>query len=340
MIISRTPYRISFFGGGTDFPLWYREHGGEVLSVALNRHCYLTCRKLPAFFEHKFRVVYSKIETCNNRNEIRHPAVRAVLDYLNIEEGTEIHHDGDLPGKSGIGSSSSFTVGLLNAMAKLGGIELTAHELALKSIYIEQDILKESVGCQDQVLAAYGGLNHTAFDPDGSIHVNPVELAPARLEELRSHLLIFYTGRDRRSSDIVKTYIGHLMHEKKSLLAAKDFTRAGLEILTSGRDLLDFGTLLHESWLMKSGWSEEVCPSGIRNIYETARSAGALGGKLTGAGGGGFLLLFAHPFYHERIREKLNGLLEVPAGFDFEGSRIIYADMEPETTEAYAIPET
>ena len=324
MIISRTPYRISFLGGGTDFPAWYREFGGEVLSAAINKHCYLSVRKLPPFFEHRFRIVYSKVEMCRETHEIQHPAVREVLRYLKIEEGLEIHHDGDLPGRSGIGSSSAFTVGLLNAVAKLKGMDLTAHELALKSIYIEQDILKETVGCQDQIQAAYGGFNHTIFHPDGQISVTPLNLSSERAQELANHLMLFYTGVHRTSSKIADTYIHNLIREQDRLLSAKDFVQAGVEILKSNEDLKKFGQLLHESWTLKSGWSSQVTPSSIKQMYEAACASGAIGGKLAGAGGGGFLLLFVPPSKQARVRESLNGLLEVPFGFDFEGSKIIF----------------
>ncbi len=335
MIISQTPYRISFLGGGTDFPAWYRENGGEVLSAAIDKYCYLSCRYLPPFFNHKFRIVYSKVETCQRVDEILHPAVREVLRYLQMEEGLEIHHDGDLPGRSGIGSSSAFTVGLLNAVSNLKGQDLTAHELALKSIYIEQDILKETVGCQDQVQAAYGGINHTLFQPDGQIRVHPLKLAPSRLEELNRHLMLFYTGMERQSSDIVESYLETLIREKKQLTAAREFVREGVEILKSPGDLLKFGELLHESWLIKSGWSSQVSPQPINEIYESARSAGAVGGKLAGAGGGGFLLLFVPPYLQEPVRERLAGLLEIRFRFDFEGSRIIFENKKNSAAESY-----
>lgn len=330
MIISRTPYRISFFGGGTDFPAWYRESGGEVLSAAIDKYCYLSVRKLPPFFDHRFRIVYSKVEMCREIAEIQHPAVREVLRYLNIEEGLEIHHDGDLPGRSGIGSSSAFTVGLLNAASKLKNFDLTAHELALKSIYIEQDILKETVGCQDQIQAAYGGFNHTLFHADGNISVTPLDLPRSRTEELASHLMLFYTGMHRASTDITETYIHRLVREKNKLENTRGFVREGLEILRSGTDLIKFGELLHESWMIKSGWSSSVSPEPVQAIYESARSAGAAGGKLAGAGGGGFLLLFVPPAVQNKVREKLKGLLEVPFGFDFDGSRIIFENTKAE----------
>src|SRR5258706_1435960 len=184
MIISRTPYRISFFGGGTDYPAWYRQHGGTVLAATINKSCYLTCRHLPPFFEHKIRVVYSQIENCRTIDEIGHPSVREVLRYLNFDRDVEIHHDGDLPARSGIGSSSAFTVGLLHALHALQGRMVSKHQLAMEGITVEQDRLKEVVGSQDQVMAAYGGLNHVEFLQSGEIRVRPVIMAPSRMAEL------------------------------------------------------------------------------------------------------------------------------------------------------------
>ena len=192
MVISRTPYRISFFGGGTDYPAWYREHGGAVLATTIDKYCYLTCRYLPPFFEHRIRIVYSKNETCQTVDEISHPAVRETLRYLKMERGLEIHHDGDLPGRSGMGSSSAFTVGLLHALHGLDGRLSGKHQLAMESIHVEQELLKETVGSQDQVCAAYGGVNRIEFNPNGDVTVRPVTLARARLLELNSYLMLFY----------------------------------------------------------------------------------------------------------------------------------------------------
>ncbi|HZQ47700.1 MAG TPA: kinase, partial [Verrucomicrobiae bacterium] len=200
MVISRTPYRISFFGGGTDYPAWYREHGGCVLAATIDKYCYLTCRYLPPFFEHRLKVVYSIIESVQHASEIRHPAVRETLRFLKIDRGLEIHHDGDLPGRSGMGSSSSFTVGLLHALHALQGRMIGKEQLARESIYIEQDILKETVGSQDQVCAAYGGVNQINFAPNGEVSVRPLTISEERLSQLNSHLMLFYTGIKRTAS--------------------------------------------------------------------------------------------------------------------------------------------
>src|SRR6266446_8492202 len=191
MVISRTPFRISFFGGGTDYPAWYQRHGGAVLVTSINKYCYLTCRHLPPFFKHKYRVVYVKSENANTVEEISHPAVRGLLQYLDWKEGVEIHHDADLPARGGMGSSSAFTVGLLNALSALKGKMVTKKDLALDSIHIEQNVLRETVGSQDQVSVAYGGFNHIQFLPDGEITVTPVTIGCDRIRELEQHLMLF-----------------------------------------------------------------------------------------------------------------------------------------------------
>ncbi|MEI7466649.1 MAG: hypothetical protein WCL57_00330 [Chloroflexota bacterium] len=197
MIIARTPYRISFFGGGTDYPGWYREHGGAVIAATIDKYCYLTVRHLPPFFEHRHRVVWSKIEQVGQIDEISHPAVRGILKYAGVERGLEIHHDGDLPARSGMGSSSAFTVSLLNALHGLHGQMTSKHKLAMEAIHVEQTVLKETVGSQDQVSAAYGGFNHIRFLQNGEISVAPITVSSARAHELDSHLMLFYTGIKR-----------------------------------------------------------------------------------------------------------------------------------------------
>lgn len=328
MIISRTPFRISFFGGGTDYPSWYRNHGGAVLATTIDKYCYLTCRYLPPFFEHRFRLVYSKIENCQTIDEIAHPAVRETLRYLKLERGVEIHHDGDLPARSGMGSSSAFTVGLLHALYALEGHMPSRQQLAMESIHIEQEILKETVGSQDQVLAAYGGFNHVTFLPNGEICVRPMTLAQERLLELNAHLMLFYTGIKRTASDIAESYVNSIDARKRQLRILKDLVDEGIRILNDDKDITGFGELLHEAWQAKRSLSEKVSNSQVDDIYEQARSAGAIGGKLTGAGGGGFLLLFVPPPRHNEVKEKLNMLICVPFKFEFPGSQIIFFDRE------------
>ena len=328
MIITRTPYRVSFFGGGTDYPAWYREHGGAVLSTKIDKYCYLSCRHLPPFFEHRIRIVYSRIESCNEINEIQHPAVREALRYLKFNRGVEIHHDGDLPARSGMGSSSAFTVGLLNALYALRGQMVSKQVLAREGLHLEQEVLQEAVGSQDQVSAAYGGFNHILFANSGEISVRPVVLPPERLHQLSSHLMLFYTGIKRTAAKVVETYLGSFESKKRHLRILREMVDEALAILCGNTNLTQFGELLHESWLAKRSLGEKVSNSEIDEIYEAARSEGAIGGKITGAGGGGFLLLFVPPELQSRVREKLDRLLHVPFSFEGSGSQVIFFDPE------------
>jgi D-glycero-alpha-D-manno-heptose-7-phosphate kinase len=328
MIISRTPFRISFFGGGTDYPAWYRQHGGAVLAATINKYCYLTCRYLPPFFEHRTRIVYSKMETCNSVDEIIHPSARETLRFLKFERGVEIHHDGDLPGRSGMGSSSAFTVGLLNALYALQGQTLGKNQLASESIHIEQEILQEMVGSQDQVCAAYGGLNRISFLSSGEFFVHPLTLTSQRIEELNTYLMLFYTGIKRTAATVATTFVSGLAKRVALLNQMRGCVDKGSEILNSGGNLAPFGELLHEAWLAKRALSEKISNEHVDRAYDAARSAGALGGKLLGAGGGGFLLVFAPPEKHAKIKKQLSRLIHVPFKFEFSGSQIIFHDIE------------
>lgn len=328
MIISRTPFRISFFGGGTDYPSWYRKHGGSVLATTIDKYCYITCRNLPPFFEHRYCVIYSKMEYCQTIDEIAHPAVRETLRYLKYDRGVEIHHDGDLPARSGMGSSSAFTVGLLNALYALKGHITSKKELSSESIHIEQELLKETVGSQDQVLAAYGGLNHISFLPNGEVSVRPVTITQERMRELNSHLMLFYTGIKRTASNVADSYVNGLEERKRQLRIMKDLVDESLSILNGSQDIKGFGELLYEAWQAKRSLSSSVSCAEVDEIFEASMSAGAVGGKLTGAGGGGFLLLFVPPARQKEVREKLNKLICVPFKFEFSGSQIIFFDRE------------
>jgi D-glycero-alpha-D-manno-heptose-7-phosphate kinase len=326
MIISRTPFRISFFGGGTDYPAWYRQHGGAVLAATIDKYCYLTCRYLPPFFEHRFRIVYRNIETCQSPEEIRHPAVRETLKYLGFERGLELHHDGDLPARSGMGSSSAFTVGLLHALHALGGKAPHPIQLARESLHIEQDLLHETVGSQDQVMAAHGGLRHLRFSPDGQISVDPVLLPAERLQELQAHLMLFYTGIVRTASDVARSYVTRLDACRRQLRIMQELVEESLDILSSGTDLSAFGELLNEAWKMKRSLSPQVSNLQVDALYARARQAGAIGGKLTGAGGGGFLLLFVPPRRKHAVLEALDRQIHVPFAFETRGSEIIFSE--------------
>ncbi len=326
MIISRTPFRVSFFGGGTDYPTWYMKHGGSVLSTAIDKYCYITLRYLPPFFKHKIRLVYSKMEQCQHFSELQHPAVRETLRYMNFVDNLEIHHDGDLPARSGMGSSSSFTVGLLNALYALRGKMTASHQLGMESIHIEQNMIKETVGSQDQMAAAHGGLNHIEFRKDGEIVVNPVIVSPARATELSDHLMLFYTGIMRTASDVAESFVHDLEAKHDLLHRMNGMVKQGINILTDNGDICRFGELLDETWQAKKQLGDKVANPVVDDLYSRARKMGALGGKLTGAGGGGFLLLFAPPEKQECIRQELKELLHIPFNFDRNGSQIIFYD--------------
>lgn len=328
MIISRTPYRISFFGGGTDYPDWYLKHGGAVLATAIDKYCYITCRYLPPFFEHKSRIVYSKIESVSSYDQIMHPAVRETLRFLTLDRGVEIHHDGDLPARSGMGSSSSFTVGLLNALYALKGYMPTKNQLMMESIHIEQQLIKETVGSQDQATAAHGGFNRIQFLQNGEISIRPVTISAERVRELNSHLMLFYTGIKRTAADVADSYVADIETKKRQLCIMKDLVDESLAILNASGGLAGFGELLHEAWQAKRSLSSCVTNNEVDQMYEAARNAGAIGGKITGAGGGGFLLLFVPSGHHASVRQALSKLIHVPFSFDYTGSQIIYFQHE------------
>jgi len=331
MIISRTPYRISFFGGGTDYPVWYRENGGAVLGTTIDKFCYITCRYLPPFFEHKYRIVYSQVENVADINEIHHPSVRETLNFMGMTEGVEIHHDGDLPARTGIGSSSSFTVGLLHALGVLKGMTLSRMQLARHAIHIEQDLIKEDVGSQDQVLATFGGLNRVSFGTNhasDTISVEPVILPPERLEFFQDHLMLFFTGFSRTASHIAREQIKETPRKKRELSEMQGMVDEAVRILTGNGELSDVGRLMHESWQLKRSLTSKISSPYIDYVYETALNAGAAGGKLIGAGGGGFILLFADPEIQPGIKERLNGLLQVPFHFENGGTQIIFSATE------------
>lgn len=332
MIISRTPFRISFFGGGSDYPAWYRNHGGAVLSTAIDKYCYLTCRYLPPFFEHRFRVLYSKIETVQEVSEIQHPAVRGALESLGFTRGLEIHHDGDLPARSGMGSSSSFAVGILHALHALEGKMCSKEQLAHEAIRLEQDFLAETVGSQDQVAAAYGGFNAIRFAANDTFVVQPVLLPEVRLAEFKRHLMLFFTGVSRTSSDVAATFVGSLSQRAEAISRFVGMVDEGLEILANGR-IEDFGSLLDEAWKLKRSLSSSVTTSAVDAAYADARAAGALGGKLLGAGGGGFLLVFAPPKRRRNVRQALSHFLHVPFDFEPAGSQIVLYDPEQDYEE-------
>ena len=323
MIITRTPYRISFFGGGTDYPAWSREHGGAVLSTSIDKYAYISCRHLPPFFEHHSRVVYSKIELVADNAQIEHPAVRETLRYMGIAEGVEVHYDGDVPARTGVGSSSSFTVGLLHALYALKGLMPSRRQLAEDAILIEQHLIGEHVGSQDQVAAAFGGFNRIDFLPGAGFEVAPVILPPARLQAFAEHLLLVFTGFSRNASEVASKQVQATPHRRAELQAMRAMVDEGLAIVCGQGDLADFGRLLHESWRLKRSLTDAISTPAIDAIYDAARSAGALGGKLLGAGGGGFAVFFVRPDDRPCVVERLAGLTQVPFSLDTTGSQVI-----------------
>ena len=329
MIITRTPLRISFFGGGTDYPVWYREHGGAVLSTTINKCCYLTCRWLPPFFDYHSRISYSKVENVLNNNAIGHPSARACLQYLGIEEGVEIHHVADLPARTGLGTSSAFTVGLLLALYALKNQMRDKRALALDAIRVEQELLQEAVGSQDQVSAAYGGLNRIDFHTDGAIQVKRVLTPPSRLEELEQHLALYFTGFSRTASEVAKEQIRITPHRARELSLMGQLVNEAEAILTSPNSSLnEFGRLLHETWQIKRSLTQKITNSNIDEIYEEGRRAGALGGKLLGAGAGGFMLFFVPPEQRSELRNRLRHLLCVPFTFSNRGGHVVVYEPE------------
>ncbi len=330
MITTRTPLRISFFGGGTDYPVWYREHGGAVLATTIDKSCYITCRYLPPFFEYHSRISYSKVENVNGNREIQHPSVRACLDYMGmIEEGMEVHHIADLPARTGLGTSSAFTVGMLLGLYALKNKMRDKHALAREAIHVEQDLLKEAVGAQDQVSAAYGGFNRINFRTDGSIEVNRIVTSQPRLAELEQHLALYFTGFTRFASEIAQEQVRLTPQRKNELAAMQQMVDEGEAIVTNPvRPIAEFGALLDQSWQIKRGLTKNITSSSIDEIYEAGRSAGALGGKLLGAGGGGFMLFFVPPERKQELRNRLRKLLCVPFAFSSRGSELVVYEPE------------
>jgi D-glycero-alpha-D-manno-heptose-7-phosphate kinase len=325
MIISRTPTRISFFGGGTDYPNWYLENGGSVVSTTINKYSYITVRDLPPFFSYRHRIRYYEHEETQTLDEIRHPAVREVAKYLKFEGGLEMVHNADLPARSGLGSSSTFTVGMLHALYALQGHMPTKRELAANALVVEQDKIGETVGSQDQIAAAFGGFNHIEFHKGGGFSVNPVIAGPTRLEELQNNLLLCFTGFARTASEVAKTQVAKVEINAPLLNQMIEITNTGLKILTNQNQSLDeLGDLLDIQWNLKRQLSSAVTNTEIDEIYSRGLSAGALGGKLLGAGGGGFMLFYAPRHSHDSIRSALGEKMFVPFRFENTGSSIVY----------------
>ncbi len=324
MIISRTPHRISFFGGGTDYPNYYMKYGGKVLGSTIDKYCYLNVRKLPPFFDHKHRIVYSSQENVNNIEDIKHPSVRETLKYLNINYGISIHHDGDIPARSGMGSSSAFTTGLLLSLLALEGRSISKEDLMIKTIDIEQNKIKENVGSQDQAFASFGGLNVIEFSKSGNINVKPIIISKKRKLEFESSVLLFYTGISRIASNIAKDQIKNTDKNIDQLHIMNELVDKAYNILIDENiDLNNFGSLLNDTWKLKKSLSKQISNDFIDNLYKRAMSAGAVGGKILGAGGGGFIMFYVEPDKQKQVISELSDLLHVPFKFEYEGSKII-----------------
>lgn len=325
MAISRTPYRISFFGGGTDYPDWYLKHGGAVLSMAIDKYCYISGRHMPPFFGIRHRIVWSHIETVGGISEILHPAVRAGLKMMDFtdDEGVELHHQGDLPARSGIGSSSAFAVGLINTLLAMRGQAMGKADLARAAIDLERNHLQETVGCQDQVASAYGGFNTIGFGTDGAISVCPLALPDDVRLAFERHLLVVYTGTSRLSTTLASELVSNLAAREQTLRQMHAMVPEAAALLRKG-EFEAFGRLLHESWNHKRSLTGSISTSTIDRFYDDAMRAGALGGKLLGAGGAGFMVFVVPPERRQRVLDALSALITVPVRTDFTGSSIIY----------------
>ena len=322
MIITQTPFRMSFFGGGTDFPGFYKEHGGAVISTTFDKYCYVTVRHLPRFFDYSTELSYSKIERVKHVDEIQHPAVREAMKYLDMHE-LRLTYEADLPARSGLGTSSSFAVGMLNAFYALKGKYADKRKLADDAIYLERTLCNESGGVQDQIAASFGGLNRINFNADG-YEVNPIIIAPDRKQQLNRNLMLFFTGFSRFSSDIQVGTQKAMVDKQVQLLEMLSLVDDAEKVLTSKSDLNEFGRLLDYTWKLKRGISSGISTDSIDGLYAKGMEAGALGGKLLGAGGGGFLLFYVEEDKQEIVRKAMEDLLYVPFEFENSGTRVIH----------------
>lgn len=326
MVITQTPFRMSFFGGGTDIPEFYMENGGVVLSTTIDKYCYVNVKHLSPFFDYSTELVYSRIERVNALEEIEHPAIREAMRYLDIQS-LRLTYEADLPARSGLGTSSSFAVGMLNAFYALKGKYAGKRQLADDAIYLERTLCQETGGLQDQIAAAFGGFNKIIFRPDG-YSVEPVVISPCRKRELNDCLMLFFTGFSRFSAEVQTSTVQAIPDKRRQLTEMAGLAAEAEKILTSKTELSEFGRLLDWTWRLKRSITSKISTSHIDLLYENALRAGALGGKLLGAGGGGFLLFYVEPEKQAQVKETLSGLMHVPFRFENKGSNIIY--FEPE----------
>ena len=326
MIITKTPFRMSFFGGGTDLKTFYEKHGGSVLSTTFDKYCYVVVRHLPRFFNHTSELVYAQIERVNNVDEIKHPLIRNAMKYKNIHE-IRLSYEADLPARTGLGTSSSFAVGMLNSFYAMKGKQVDKRKLADDAIYIERVMCNEAGGIQDQIAAAFGGFNRIDMNKDGYT-VKPIIMSNERKKLLNDNLMLFFTGFSRFSADIQKETGANLEEKEKQLLEMKSLVDEAEDILISRKNLVEFGELLHYTWMLKRNLSQAVSNDAIDNLYNRARKAGAVGGKLLGAGGGGFLILYVEPDKQRNVLDELDDLLYVPFNFETGGTQVIYYSAE------------
>lgn len=327
MVITRTPYRLSFFGGGTDYNPWFQENGGLVIAVGLAHYCYITVRHLPPFFSHKSRIVYSKIESVKNRLDIKHPSVRGCLQHLDVDDGLEIHHDGDLPARSGIGSSSSFTVGLLHSLHALRQNMVSQSQLAEEAISVEQNVLKESVGVQDQIMAAHGGFRILELGPGPFWKIRRMILSRDFISSLEKHVLLGFSGISRNAEQNAKNQVKNIKNgvSSQNLRTIFNFAQEALEAFQNQSDFDRIGKILDESWKLKKNLAIGISAEWMDSLYDTAMRNGAFGGKLMGAGGGGFFFFLAPPEKHKQIRDSLSEIkVWVPFKIDESGSQVIF----------------
>jgi len=326
MIICQTPFRISFFGGGTDWPEFFLKHGGAVLGTTIDRHiCHFMTPLESSLFDYSIRLSYRKVECVKSVDEIEHRPFREILKAFGIEHGVEINLSADLPSFTGLGTSSSFTVGLINAISAFQGRFISKQELAYTAIRLEREVLGEAVGCQDQVFAAFGGLNVIEFKKVDDVVVHRVVIHPDRMQELEQSLMLIFTGLTRKAHDIEKDKLDRLSHSREHLMAMLQLVERGHSLLTGRRPLSAFGELLDQSWELKRQLGPQVSNPHIDEMYERAREAGAIGGKLLGAGGGGFLLLFVPPEKRQKVKEAFPIHSEIPFRVNTSGSHIIHS---------------
>lgn len=329
MIITKTPLRVSFLGGGTDYPDYFKDHGGSVLATSIDKYCYVTLTTMSDFFEHTIRLSYSKQELVRTADEIKHPVVREVLKLMGVPSHIEINCIADLPARTGLGSSSAFVVCLIQALASYKGRYISKEDIATLAIQVEQDILQENVGSQDQVVTAQGGLQQVVFSGKNRFSTRPLPISEDRKRALEGQLMMFYTGIQRFASEVAQEQVKRTSVNIPQLNALKDLVGEGVKILEANSDIREFGKLLHEGWMLKKSFAKAISNNMIDEMYQAALKAGALGGKLLGAGGGGFILLQVPIEKQQSVRQALHKHREIPFRFDEDGTQVIYYKHQP-----------